>query len=188
MDYTPVVYRTYRTATTDTHQTALAVIFTSYIQHIGERAEIVLENPCRPILSKIHAAWDETRLLEGDPGSFVTMARRKDGEWFVASICALRPRNADLVFDFLTDGVEYEAELYCDNISDLLPFDAAGGAIPPPDDKMAEELKNQKYRRTLHQHDIHKVAVKNFKVKKGDNILVPLAANGGFVMRLAPVK
>ena len=188
MDYTPVVYRTYRTGTTDTHQTALLVIFTSYIQHIGESAEIVLANPCRPILSKIPAAWDETKLLEGDPGSFVTMARRKEDEWFMAAICALRPRNVDIQLDFLSEGVIYEAELYCDDISDMLPFDVATGALPPPDERMAELLKNQNYRPTLHSHDIHKVALKHFKVQKGDGLFVPLSVNGGFAMRIIPVK
>ena len=47
MDYTPVCYRAYLTGTTDAHQTALTVIFTSYILHIGERAETVLAHPAR---------------------------------------------------------------------------------------------------------------------------------------------
>ena len=94
MDYTPVCYRAYLTGTTDAHQTALTVIFTSYILHIGERAETVLAHPARPFLSKVPTAWDETRVLEAYPASFVTMARRKGEDWFAAGICALGPAAA----------------------------------------------------------------------------------------------
>ena len=52
------------------------MIFTSYVLHIGERVEYVLENPCRPFLEKVKTVWDESLLLEGAPASYVTMARR----------------------------------------------------------------------------------------------------------------
>ena len=64
MDFTPVTYDSYLTGTTDPHQTALTVIFTSYVLHVGEKAENVLKNPCRPFLEKVKTSWDETRLVD----------------------------------------------------------------------------------------------------------------------------
>ncbi|MCI5729375.1 MAG: glycoside hydrolase family 97 protein [Clostridia bacterium] len=187
MDFTPVVYNSYLTGTTDPHQTALTVIFTSYVLHIGESAENVMKNPCRPFLEKVKTAWDETRLLEGAPGSYVTMARRSGKEWFVGAICARRPRNVDLTLDWLEEGMEYQAELYADDLGDLRPFDAAQGALPPADEKLVDQLMNHtRARDCAHQHDMHRVKTETFKVKKGDRLFVPLNVNGGFAMVLMP--
>ena len=187
MDFTPVVYNSYLTGTTDPHQTALTVIFTSYVLHIGESAENVMKNPCRPFLEKVKTAWDETRLLEGAPGSYVTMARRSGKEWFVGAICARRPRNVDLTLDWLEEGMEYQAELYADDLGDLRPFDAAQGALPPADEKLVDQLMNHtRARDCAHQHDMHRVKIETFKVKKGDRLFVPLNVNGGFAMVLMP--
>lgn len=32
------------------------------------------------------AAWDETRVLSGEPGEYVTIARRHCDEWFLGSM------------------------------------------------------------------------------------------------------
>lgn len=184
MDYTPVCYKTYQTGTTDAHQTALMVVFTSYVQHIGEGAEVVLAHPARSFLSRVPAAWDETRLLEGYPASFVTMARKKGDEWYVGGICARRPRNAQLRLDFLDEGAQYTATLYADDLSDLRPFDAAEGALPAPDADAIAKLDAMKSRATLHNHDAHAMKVTSFAVKKGDVLTVPMAVGGGFALVL----
>lgn len=185
MDYTPVVYETYLTGTSDTHQTALMVIFTSYIQHVGEGRDSVLRNPCRPFLSAVPAAWDETHLLEGYPANYVTMARRSGDAWFVAGICARRPRNATVTLDFLGDGT-YEAELYADDLSDLRPFDVAEDALPAPDQALCNQMMASPQRPSLHQHDLHRVRIEQFEVRQGDTLTVPMVANGGFAMILRP--
>jgi alpha-glucosidase len=184
MDFTPVVYNTYRTGTTDCHQTALAVIFLSYIQHIGEGAEHVLRNPCRPFLSRLPADWDEGILLEGYPASHVTMARRKGKDWFIGGICARRPRNAKVNLSFLGRG-KYVATLYRDDMGDLRAFDAAIGALPAPDKGACEWLDAQRQRPTLGQHDLHRTLVETKAVNRADVLTVPMCVNGGFVMHLA---
>lgn len=184
MDFTPVLYDTYLTGTTDCHQTALAVIFLSYIQHIGESAENVLRNPCRPFLSQVPAAWDDGLLLEGYPANHVTMARRKGEEWFVGGICARRPRNATVDLSFLGEG-EYTATLYRDDMSDIRPFDAARGALPAPDQALCDWIDAQRQRPTAHQHNMHLTCVETLAVTRHDVLTVPMCVNGGFVMHLA---
>nr|MDD6335892.1 glycoside hydrolase family 97 catalytic domain-containing protein [bacterium] len=188
MDYTPVAYRSYQTGTTDAHQTGLTVIFTSYIQHIGEGIDPVLENPCRPFLSAVPASWDQTLVLEGYPASHVTMARGKGGQWFVAGICARKPRTARFALDFLPDG-DWMAELYADDLGDLRAFDVSEGTLPPPDKALLHQMDSQpsRMRPSLHGHDMHAVRVERFAVKSGQWMEIPMVANGGFAMRLMPV-
>jgi hypothetical protein len=38
------------------------------------------------LLTGLPSAWDETRLLHGDPGHSVIIARRKDRTWYVAGL------------------------------------------------------------------------------------------------------
>lgn len=183
-DYTPLIYETYLTGTTDAHQTALTVVGTSYIQNLSEKPEVVLKHPCKPFLMEVPACFDETRLLEGEPASHVTMARRKGRDWYIGAICARLPRNAELVFDFLEEGIAYEADLYCDDLSDELPFDAAIGALPDPDQEMVERLMQCTQRPAAHLHDMHKVKVEHVTLQKGSRMTIPLSVNGGFAMAI----
>lgn len=187
MDYTPIIYRSYLTGTTDCHQTALSVVFSSYILHVAEKPEVVLENPCAPFLRQVPACWDETRLLEGFPANYVTMARRKGEDWFVGAICARRPRNSHLCLDFLGEG-NYTAELYADDLSGDRPFDAAVGALPGPTPELCKELEASMSRPALHQHDLHAVRTEVFTVRRGQTLTIPLSVNGGYVLRLTPAK
>ena len=61
------------------------------------------------------AEWDETRYLAGEPGSHVTIARRKKDsrDWYVGStVC--EARRTTLALDFLDAGRTYEATVYRD--------------------------------------------------------------------------
>ena len=57
--------------------------------------------------------WDETRVLNGQVGEWITIARRRGKEWFVGSITDWSPRELVLNLDFLGDG-DYTAEIYAD--------------------------------------------------------------------------
>ncbi|MDF2926381.1 MAG: glycoside hydrolase family 97 protein [Paenibacillaceae bacterium] len=186
MDYTPVVYESRKTGTTDAHQTALTVVFTSYALHLAEKASVLLVHPCRPFLTHVPVVWDETRLLEGMPASYVTMARRSGKSWFIGGICARRPRTADFSLDFLTEEGDYEATLYSDDLSDMLTFDAALGALPAADESTIRFLDSRRVRPSLHEHNMRLVKVSSFTVRAGDRLAVPMAANGGFALQLRP--
>lgn len=182
-DYTPVVYRTYQTGASDAHQTALTVVLTGYVLHIGERDDVVMENVCRPFLSAVPTVWDETRLLEGEPANHVTMARRSGRDWFVGGICARRPRSAVFSLDFLEEGA-YEMELYADDLSGDTVFDASVGARPAPTAEDCAAIDAMSMRTTLHAHDMHAVRVEKKTVCAGETLSIPLCANGGFAMIL----
>ena len=187
MDYTPVVLRSLPTGTTDVHQAALTVIFTSYIQHTGEKVEELLKSPLASFFRQVRAVWDETHLLEGFPGCYVTMARRSGEDWFVAGICAERPRNACFSLSFL-DNDEYEATAWLDDLSDLRCFDTAEGALQPATPALCREMMAYRLRPTLHNHDLHLVSTGSKSVRSCDTLTVPMAMNGGFCIIFKPVK
>jgi alpha-glucosidase len=113
MDYTPVTYSDNDDQTTWAHQTALDVVFESGIQHLADSPSSYENNVARDFLASCPAAWDETLLLEGEPGRHVTIARRKGEEWYVGAICADQGRSAQLSLAFLGSG-EYQAVIYRD--------------------------------------------------------------------------
>jgi len=64
-------------------------------------------------LKAVPATWDETRVINGRPARFITIARRSGQEWYVGSITNWDPRDIDLPLAFLGAG-SYNAEIYAD--------------------------------------------------------------------------
>ncbi|MDK2837189.1 MAG: glucan 1,4-alpha-glucosidase [Bacteroidota bacterium] len=60
--------------------------------------------------------WDETRVLEAEPGQYITYARKAKGEneWFVGNTNGYDARTSNIVFDFLPKNTIYEATIYSD--------------------------------------------------------------------------
>ncbi|MBR3471439.1 MAG: glycoside hydrolase family 97 protein [Prevotella sp.] len=90
MDYTPCAFSDsqHPHITTHGHELALTVLFESGLQHLADRPESLLAQPREvgDFLSQLPAAWDDTRLLDGYPGTYVVMARRSGTTWYVAGI------------------------------------------------------------------------------------------------------
>ena len=60
--------------------------------------------------------WDDTKILEAEPGEYLTIARKEKGQsnWFVGSIGAEEPRTANIPLEFLKPGNEYMCTIYAD--------------------------------------------------------------------------
>jgi alpha-glucosidase len=60
--------------------------------------------------------WDQTRVLNGEVGDYVTMARkdRNSDDWYLGSISDEQPRTLDVKLDFLDAGRRYWATIYRD--------------------------------------------------------------------------
>lgn len=116
MDYTPVTFSEYRNQTTHAHQLALAVVFESNIQHLADSVESYESiGDAIEFLKDCPATWDDTKLLEGYPGRFITIARRYGNKWFIGAICGGGiSREANIALDFLEEGVNYIAKIYKD--------------------------------------------------------------------------
>ncbi|MBN2008250.1 glycoside hydrolase family 97 C-terminal domain-containing protein [candidate division KSB1 bacterium] len=68
--------------TTNAHELATAAAFESGLQHFADYAKNCLAQPdyVLDFLSTVPVVWDETKYIEGAPGKWVVMARRKNHE------------------------------------------------------------------------------------------------------------
>ncbi len=64
----------------------------------------------------VPADWEQTRMLNGEIGEYVTIARkqRNGGDWFIGSITNEKKRDFDLSLKFLEKNKAYVAEIYRD--------------------------------------------------------------------------
>lgn len=116
MDYTPCTFSAAIKQTTNAHELALPFIFESGWTVMADSPESYLHSPARAILQKLEAAWDESCLLDGYPGKFTVMAKRKNNEWIIAGINAGESRTVILnlqklgivsgIANVYTDGVQ----------------------------------------------------------------------------------
>ncbi|HEY6528148.1 MAG TPA: glycoside hydrolase family 97 catalytic domain-containing protein [Cellvibrionaceae bacterium] len=93
MDFTPTVFsniKDIKRHTTNGYELALSVLFLSGWQHIAEIPSGMAAVPeyVKNILSDIPVSWDETRFIDGFPGKYAVIARRKADHWYVAGINA----------------------------------------------------------------------------------------------------
>ena len=66
-------------------------------------------------LRRLPMTWDETRILHGSIGEYITTARRSGDHWFIASATNEEGRTLPLSLDFLEDGRAYTATVYEDD-------------------------------------------------------------------------
>jgi hypothetical protein len=123
MDYTPVTFTNsqYPHCTSYGHELALSLVFESGIQHMADRPAGYSELPAAAInfLMNVPNVWDDTRLIDGYPGHDITIARKKDNQWFIGGINAESKEKTNLLkFDFLPAGTNYKLTLISDGEHD----------------------------------------------------------------------
>ena len=116
MDYTPVTF-TIRPEnpriTTYAHELALPIIFESGWTCMADRPAAYLNSPAKDLLKRIEVAWDETRFIDGYPGEYICLARRKGKNWYLAAINAGKERTISIPLNFIKDG-NYSIKIYGD--------------------------------------------------------------------------
>jgi alpha-glucosidase len=115
-DYT-ICYYDHRIKTTHAHQLALAAIYYSPLMTLFwyDRPAAYQQEPEVEFFEKIPASWDETKVLDGQPGEFITMARRRGEDWFLGSITNDSARSTTIALSFLPRGKKYMATIYSDD-------------------------------------------------------------------------
>jgi len=73
-------------------------------------------HPALQFLLDVPVDWEETRVLHGEIGEFLTMVRkdRNSRDWYLGSITNESPRALETDCAFLEEGVDYVAEIYAD--------------------------------------------------------------------------
>ena len=98
---------------TRVHQTALFAVFESALQMVADYPEAYLGTKELDFIRAVPAAWDETRVLDGRPNQFISLARRRGREWFVGTITGWQEREVEIPLEFLGEG-QFTAEVYAD--------------------------------------------------------------------------
>jgi alpha-glucosidase len=105
--------------------------------------------------------WSDTRVLNGEVGDCVTIARKARGsdDWFLGSVTNADPRTITVTLDFLDAGRRYTAQIYRDG-------------------------PNADYRTDAR----HAITIDTRIVTRGDTLTLPLAPGGGAAVRFVSVK
>jgi len=125
MDYTPGIFklRGYTTVpgrqvhTTLAKQLALYVTLYSPLQMAADLPEnYAAHMDAFQFIRDVPVDWDDTRILEAEPGDYLSIARKEKGKssWFIGAITDERGRVASLSLDFLDAGKRYQATVYKD--------------------------------------------------------------------------
>jgi hypothetical protein len=113
MDYTPVAFSAKRRTSTYAHELALSVIVESGWLCMCDTPEMYLNSPAKAFLQQLVSVWDEIKFIDGYPGEFICLARRRGNDWYVAGISAKEAGETVLNLDFIQAG-DYKTTLYSD--------------------------------------------------------------------------
>ncbi len=168
MDYTPGIFqikldvyapgKKEQVHTTLAKQLALYVTLYSPLQMAADLPESYERFPdAFRFIEEVAVDWDETRVLEAEPGDYVTIARKAKGReaWFVGAITDEQARAATIPLGFLGSG-RFVATLYAD---------AADAHW---------QTKPMAYR------------IRSFLVDASSVLVVPLAPGGGAAISIRP--
>lgn len=114
-DYTPC-WTVGRVKNTLAHQLATPCVYTSGFQFLFwyQRPEQIKEkDPALDFWREIPCAFDETKILEGETGRYIVMARRSGAKWFVGGLNGLERRTFKVKLDFAGSG-EFDVRIFRD--------------------------------------------------------------------------
>ncbi len=127
MDYTPGIFEIKMSAyapgkkeqvhTTLAKQLALYVTMYSPLQMAADLPENYEKHlDAFQFIKDVAMDWDQTEILEAEPGDYLTVARKTKGknEWFLGAITDENPRNTEISLSFLPANKKYKAIIYQD--------------------------------------------------------------------------
>jgi alpha-glucosidase len=98
---------------TRANQLAMYVVYLSPLEMVSDYPEDLLNQPGFEFLEKAPTVWDETRVLNGEPSEYVTIARRSGQDWFLGSMTNWTSRDLSVPLSFLGPG-EWNAKIFAD--------------------------------------------------------------------------
>lgn len=126
MDYTPGIFKLKNYApsaperqmhSTLAKQLALYVVLYSPLQMAADLPEnYTAHMDAFQFIKDVAADWDDTKIIEAEPGDYITTARKAKGSsnWFMGAITDENSRKTKVALNFLDDGMKYVATVYSD--------------------------------------------------------------------------
>lgn len=120
LDYTPGIFDItidskdgFDVKSTIANQLALMIILYSPLQMAADLIENY-EHPAFQFLREVPANWSDTKVLNGEIGEYVTIARKNGESWYIGAITNEEGREINLELSFLNPKIKYEADIYSD--------------------------------------------------------------------------
>ncbi len=162
MDFTPGILSLKGRGGSDLESTlakqlALYVVLYSPVQMAADLPENYAANAAAfQFIKDVAVDWSDTRVLNGEVGDYVTIARKARGsnDWFLGSVTDENARALTVRLDFLDAGRSYAAQIYRDGAGADYRTDAR-----------------------------HKIAIETRTVRRGDTLVFDLAPGGGTAIR-----
>ena len=125
MDYTPGIFKIKgysaipgrQVHTTLVKQLALYVTLYSPLQMVADLPEnYATHKDAFQFIKDVPVDWDDTRVIEAEPGDYITIARKEKGKdnWFIGAITDEQARQSVIDLSFLDANKKYIATLYED--------------------------------------------------------------------------
>jgi alpha-glucosidase len=109
--------------TTPAHQLAMAAVYYSPLQYMYwyDKPSDSRDEPELEFFDHVKTVWDDTKVLHGEIGEYITVARRSGDEWFVGTMTNNDARRLNIPLTFLEANKKYKAHVYYDNPSSAKP-------------------------------------------------------------------
>ena len=96
------------------HQLAMYVVYENPMPMAVDYPAAYRGSPGLEFLASVPTTWDETRVIDGKVGDYITIARRKGSDWYIAAMTDATPRELKIPLTFLSDG-KFAAETWADD-------------------------------------------------------------------------
>lgn len=112
-DFSPNMQTRTTVMGTRAHHLAMYVVYESPLPMVSDWPEAYKGEPSFEFIKKVSANWDKSVVLNGYPGEYLTLARKKGDDWYLGAMTNRTPREYEIPLDFLENGT-YLAEIYAD--------------------------------------------------------------------------
>lgn len=100
------------------HQLALYTIFEAPLQMMADSPTAYMAaQESTDFIAKIPTIFDETVVLNGEVGKYISIARKKGITWYLGSITNWNGRDITIDFSFLEKGKTFEADIFTDGLN-----------------------------------------------------------------------
>jgi alpha-glucosidase len=95
------------------HELAKFVIYYSPLCCVCDHPRNYEGQPGLEFLRVVPTVWDDTKVINGEVGEYITMARKSGEKWFVGAMTNWTGRSLEIGLDFLGEG-KYTANIFAD--------------------------------------------------------------------------
>ncbi len=98
---------------TRAHQLAMFIVYQSPLQVLADSPSSYAGEDGLDLIREVPTVWDETRFVDGTPGDYIVLARRKGDTWYLGAMTNWEGREIEIPLDFMGAG-NWKARVWAD--------------------------------------------------------------------------